>query len=569
MSATPTSSSSACVPPSASAATVTPATIPLGERETIVVIGDSITQQNLYTAYLETFLIGRFPHKHLTFWNLGWGGDVAPGGHGRFARDALGLKPSTVIVNFGMNDGSYAPPNPEVTARWLQGITDLVADIRRAGARPILMTTNPVDERAAAWLSRYNETLGLFARTLADYARMEGIALIDLFHPVLAVQEAIQSRTPSMTLAPDGVHPTAVGHLVMADAAFRRFAATPALGTLLVTPDGVTSDGVLSISAVALQPQSIACELDLPYLPFWVPADARAGLDWIALQQELNRFVLRAAGWPAQSNLSLRLDGIEVAVLAPAEQAAGVDLTLLEQAPWALQGQRLWAQAQQRFNLHFTAWRNLALGDPPEALALPSHGQLLSALDAYLHASAGMLRQLAQPRRYHLQIEISRELLLSVAELSPLYPFAADRPEDFATRHAPETNPGSVTWTQAAWRTHHIDLGAHFGAPSNCVCYARIRLHAATPSRLRLLLGSDDGLSVLLNGRRVLERNVFRGCRLGDDSCEIELPVGETELVLRVTQGGGGYGVAMKMLLLSGGGVSQVLPAPATPAPQS
>ena len=568
MSATPTSSSSSSEPAAATRTAAAGAAIgiTLAGRETIVVIGDSITQQNLYTAFLETFLIGRFPAKQLTFWNLGWGGDVAPGGHGRFARDVLGLKPSTVIVNFGMNDGSYAPPNPEVTARWFQGITDLVADIRRAGARPILMTTNPVDERAAPWLARYNETLGLFARMLAEYAASEGIALIDLFHPVLAVQQAAQARSPSITLAPDGVHPTAVGHLVMAAAAFSSFATPPALGTLLITPQGITSDGPVALSALTVQPQAISCALDLPYLPFWVPSEAREALTLIALQLELNRFVLRASGWPDQANLSVRLDGVEVAVLAPAEQAAGLDLTTLEQAPWALQGQRLWAQAQQRFSLHFTAWRSLALADPPEAQALPSHVQLLAAMAAYLHESPTVLRQLAQPRRYHLHCEISRELLLSVAELSPLYPFAADRPEDFATRHAPETAPQEVLWTLATWRKHAIDLGVHFGAPSNCVCYARIRLHAAGVSRVRLLLGSDDGLSVLLNGRRVLDRNVFRGCRLGDDACEIALPEGESELLLRVTQGGGGYGVAMKMLLLAGARVVQVLPSSVPPA---
>src|SRR4051794_8191261 len=96
------------------APTPAPAPIVLGETETIAVIGDSITQQNLYSAFLETFLVSRLPGKRLAFWNLGWGGDVAPGGHGRFGRDVAPLAPSLVLINFGMNDGSYAPPQDEV-----------------------------------------------------------------------------------------------------------------------------------------------------------------------------------------------------------------------------------------------------------------------------------------------------------------------------------------------------------------------------------------------------------------------------------------------------------------------
>ena len=64
-----------------------PAPVPIGDRETIVFYGDSITEQNLYTAYLETFLLSRFPNKDLAVFNLGWSGDTASGGNKRFARD--------------------------------------------------------------------------------------------------------------------------------------------------------------------------------------------------------------------------------------------------------------------------------------------------------------------------------------------------------------------------------------------------------------------------------------------------------------------------------------------------
>ena len=94
-------------PGATSPATARFAPVRIGDQETIVFYGDSITEQNLYTAYLETFLLSRFPGKKLAIFNFGWGGDTASGGNKRFARDVLPVKPSLVFVNFGMNDGGY------------------------------------------------------------------------------------------------------------------------------------------------------------------------------------------------------------------------------------------------------------------------------------------------------------------------------------------------------------------------------------------------------------------------------------------------------------------------------
>lgn len=50
------------------AATVSSADQPpiaLNDREVVVIYGDSITEQNLYAAFIETFLLTRFPNKDL------------------------------------------------------------------------------------------------------------------------------------------------------------------------------------------------------------------------------------------------------------------------------------------------------------------------------------------------------------------------------------------------------------------------------------------------------------------------------------------------------------------------
>src|SRR6516165_8120674 len=81
-----------------------------GDR--VVFYGDSITEQRLYTTFVETFVVTRFPNLKVTFVHSGWGGDRVNGGGGgpidrRLWRDVFAYKPTVVTVMLGMNDASY------------------------------------------------------------------------------------------------------------------------------------------------------------------------------------------------------------------------------------------------------------------------------------------------------------------------------------------------------------------------------------------------------------------------------------------------------------------------------
>src|SRR3954452_7493345 len=46
-----------------------------GDR--VVFLGDSITEQRLYTTYIEAYALSRHPEWKLWFRNVGWGGDTS------------------------------------------------------------------------------------------------------------------------------------------------------------------------------------------------------------------------------------------------------------------------------------------------------------------------------------------------------------------------------------------------------------------------------------------------------------------------------------------------------------
>ncbi len=52
------------------------AEFPIHDGERVVFLGDSITDQRLYTTAIEAYALTRFPQWKLTFRNIGWGGDT-------------------------------------------------------------------------------------------------------------------------------------------------------------------------------------------------------------------------------------------------------------------------------------------------------------------------------------------------------------------------------------------------------------------------------------------------------------------------------------------------------------
>src|SRR5881296_1552254 len=73
----------------------------------VAVVGDSITEQKLYSRYIELYLTACLHELDLRVIQLGWGGETAGGFAGRMNNDLLPWKPDVVTTCYGMNDGGY------------------------------------------------------------------------------------------------------------------------------------------------------------------------------------------------------------------------------------------------------------------------------------------------------------------------------------------------------------------------------------------------------------------------------------------------------------------------------
>ena len=65
----------------------------LKPNDYVAVIGDSITEQRLYSMFIEDYLLMCQPAADLRVTQFGWGGETAPGFAGRMDNDMLPFAP--------------------------------------------------------------------------------------------------------------------------------------------------------------------------------------------------------------------------------------------------------------------------------------------------------------------------------------------------------------------------------------------------------------------------------------------------------------------------------------------
>ena len=103
------------------------------------VCGDSITEQKLYSVFIEDYLLMCQPAAGLRVMQAGWGGEVAHGFLPRMERDVLALHPTVVTTCYGMNDGGYGPFDPNRGKLYRDTHNAIVAGLRKAGVRFIIL----------------------------------------------------------------------------------------------------------------------------------------------------------------------------------------------------------------------------------------------------------------------------------------------------------------------------------------------------------------------------------------------------------------------------------------------
>ena len=351
------------------------------DGDVVVMIGDSITEQHLYSNYVETWTVTRFPNWKLTFRNVGIGGDRSPGGNGRFARDVLLHKPTAMTVDFGMNDAGSGDAGVKV---FLDGLQGMANQAKAANVRTAWVTPQPVDnaEQGTTALTGYNQMLEKYSDGVKVTADKNAGLFVDQFHPYLAVLDRARGKSAKYDriTGGDAVHPGPPGQALMAASILKGLsfpslvssAELDAAGAKVVTAKNCT------IESVSKKEGGLSFSRLDGALPFF-PADAVSILPHAPILEELNDYRLKVTGLAA-GKYEVRVGGKKIAELTAEHLAAGTNLAagVLTDGPIAEQAKavKTAVEAKNRFH-HQMIFRGIVLSNVsiPEWLDLKLTGQ--------------------------------------------------------------------------------------------------------------------------------------------------------------------------------------------------
>jgi len=343
------------------------------DGDVVVMIGDSITEQHLYSNYVEMWTVTRFPNWKLTFRNVGIGGDRSPGGNSRFPRDVLPHAPTAMTVDFGMNDGAYRGFDEGTFQIFMDGLQGMADQARAARIRVAWVTPQPLDgdEQGPTALTGYNQTLAKLSDGVKLIADKNGGLFVDQFHPYLAVLDAARARGPKYEriTGGDAVHPGPPGQALMAASILEGlgFPSLVSSAEIDAAAGHVVSARNCTVEGVARKDGGLTFSRLDGALPFF-PGDARSILPHAPILEELNDYGLRVTGL-APGSFEVRVGGTSIARLTAEQLAAGVNLAsaALTAGPIADQVKAVMAavEAKNRFH-HDSIFRGIVLATVPD-----------------------------------------------------------------------------------------------------------------------------------------------------------------------------------------------------------
>ncbi|MBW2493976.1 MAG: hypothetical protein JRE43_04425 [Deltaproteobacteria bacterium] len=207
----------------------------------IVALGDSTTEagwagnaKSVYPERLEAALEARGIDVEMI--NAGISNTTSRQALERLDSDVRRFEPDYVIIQFGINDSwidaSLGRTQPRLTLDEYEGyLKAIISKLRADGAKPILMTANPM-----RWSELYgdelrdpklgfdfddprgiNRLLDVYSERVRKTAREEQVPLVDVAERFEAYDRVPGQSIGDILIPNDGIHPNDAGHALIAE----------------------------------------------------------------------------------------------------------------------------------------------------------------------------------------------------------------------------------------------------------------------------------------------------------------------------------------------------------------
>lgn len=274
----------------------------------VAIIGDSITEQKLYSKYMEAYLLACTGRKDIQVMQFGWSGETASGFAARCANDLAAFQPNVATTCYGMNDGGYQPWKDSIGQGYEANMRNVVKQLTAAGVKHIIVgSPGAVDSKffgkRASFGDKdsaagYNDTLA-HLRDIAQKLATENKQTFANVHNAMfdtmpKAKAALGDDYP--VCGGDGFHPGPNGQLLMAYAFLKALGIDGDIGTITVDAKGMTTatDGHKVLNSGAGK-----AEIESTRWPFCFDADpknagsTRSITPFTPFNQDLNRLTLK------------------------------------------------------------------------------------------------------------------------------------------------------------------------------------------------------------------------------------------------------------------------------------
>lgn len=406
-------------------------------NDRVVFLGDSITEQKLYTTFIEAYTLTRYPDWNLTFRNVGWGGDTAwlrqrahPDENALFKaeadaqqtmvtdavkrgleRDVLPLKPTVVTIKFGMNDHAYQPFREDIFRAYVRSQNELGVDLKASGARVAYLTPQPIeDKRPDPDKDVRNQSLRKFSDGLREVAAKQQCAFVDQFDPYMSIMLRERASNPSALIGGgDAIHPGPAGHTIMAWTILKQLGAESLVSRADIDAAAKKVSAAEKCKVENLKADAGVISFDRTDEALPMPIDSRAepALKLAPILDELSRYELRVSGLAA-GNYEVSIDGESVATVSAEDLAKGWNLSN-QSGPIKKQAAEILNLVYKKNDVFFRRWRDIQL------FSLPSWAQNdaseagrtaeLAKLDKEIADIEGQINAARKTKAHHFELK--------------------------------------------------------------------------------------------------------------------------------------------------------------------
>jgi lysophospholipase L1-like esterase len=281
----------------------------------VAVIGDSITEQRLYSKYVECWLLACSGIPDVEVMQFGWSGEKADGFVKRAANDLAVFHPTVATLCYGMNDGGYQPWKPEIGETYDANMRKVLDCLKESGVKTVVVgSPGAVDTnffRPGQSLGNqpahvaYNDTLAHLRDIDKQLAAEKNLRFADVHAAMIdAMRKANDARGPQYDVCGgDGFHPGPNGQLLMAYAFLRGLGVDGGIAEIDVDAQGAAATRATTGQTVAANGATadgqIALEIESRRWPFCFEGDGtsssstRSILPFVPFNDDLNRYVLK------------------------------------------------------------------------------------------------------------------------------------------------------------------------------------------------------------------------------------------------------------------------------------